>query len=98
MFRNRHHHRRIRGLILGLALLLGQWMSVAHGLDHPVTGDRLCTICLHAQGLDTGAVPLSWTGTVPVPKAAAPVLARIPSAPRALWRSPVRVRGPPLEA
>ena len=42
--------------LLIIALALGQWLVLAHGLEHPALAqDQACQICLHAQGLDSGA-------------------------------------------
>ena len=43
--------------LLIIALALGQWLVMAHGLEHPALAqDHACKICLHAHGLDSGAV------------------------------------------
>lgn len=81
--------------LLVLTLLLGQWLVAAHGFQHSAaSADTLCTICVHAQGLDSGAV---------APVAALPVLAAAVEAPFitlpalraavALRNTPIR--GPP---
>lgn len=44
------------GLLL-VALFLGQWLVFAHAQQHsPLEPERVCQICLHAQGLDSGAL------------------------------------------
>ncbi|HUR40946.1 MAG TPA: hypothetical protein VM240_07215 [Verrucomicrobiae bacterium] len=46
--------------LLALALLLGQWLTVAHQPDHALQpGGHACAVCVYAQGADTGALPVS---------------------------------------
>jgi hypothetical protein len=48
---------RLRNAILGVALLLGQWLTLAHAIEHPaLSPEQVCQICLHGQGLDSGAI------------------------------------------
>ena len=48
---------RLRNAILGVALLLGQWLAVAHAYEHPALApEQVCQICLHGQGHDSGAL------------------------------------------
>jgi hypothetical protein len=80
-----------------LALLLGQWLAVAHGFLHPAsaTPDVQCELCLHAQGMDSGAVSA-------LPQHAVPVASQ--EAPQQLAAAPVQsslnrnrpIRGPPI--
>lgn len=50
-------------LLLACALLLSQWLAIAHDYQHPVlAGDETCQVCLHGPGFQGGP-------------AAAPVLA-----------------------
>jgi hypothetical protein len=60
----------VRKSLLIIALALSQWLVVGHALQHPaLVQDQACQICLHAQGLDSGAV-------APMP---APALSFLPS-------------------
>lgn len=49
--------------LIVLALVMGQWLSFWHAFQHPALGaaDQLCQICVHAQGLDSGAITPSPT-------------------------------------
>ena len=49
---------RLQTAALLLALVLGQWLTVAHAFLHPVTAgpDTHCEFCLHGPGLDSGTV------------------------------------------
>jgi hypothetical protein len=48
--------RRIPTLLLGLALLLTQWLSFAHALEHPaLSADKTCSICALGINIDGGA-------------------------------------------
>lgn len=88
-----------RLLLLTLALLLGQWLVLAHGFEHPaVQADAVCQICAHAQGLDSGALAPSAFGLPPsLPVEAA--LALRPTWPRiAPPRLAHSIRGPPAPA
>src|SRR3569623_239135 len=43
-----------------IALALSQWLVAAHALQHSALAqEQVCQICLHAQGLDSGAVSLT---------------------------------------
>ncbi len=59
-----------------LALLLGQLLTVAHGFEHRALSTEVsCQLCLHAQGLDSGAtapsaVAVPFTAAVETPLAA----------------------------
>jgi len=49
-----------RKALLILALALSQWLVAAHALQHAgLAQEQVCQICLHAQGLDSGAVSLA---------------------------------------
>lgn len=87
-----------RFLLLALALLLGQWLALAHGFEHSaLQADPYCQICAHAQGLDGGA--LAPTLKLPTQQA---VLETPPSflvAPPSLApRGAHPIRGPPSPA
>ena len=52
--RVRAHH----SLLLALALLVGQWLVLAHELQHPALGGDLdCQLCAHVHNLASGAPP-----------------------------------------
>ena len=43
-------------LVLVLALLLGQWLTFAHGLEHPALSVHAdCGACVHVHHLGSGA-------------------------------------------
>lgn len=84
-----------RLLLLVAALVLGQWLALAHTFEHPALQvDTACQICAHAQGLDGGALAPSLhlpsqfaVGEAPPPATASAVLpAR---------DAHQRIRGPP---
>lgn len=68
--------RSIHLLSFALVLLLGQLLTVAHGFEHPaLSTEASCQLCLHAQGLDSGATApaapaLSHLASVEAPQAA----------------------------
>ncbi|WP_162932513.1 hypothetical protein [Solimonas sp. K1W22B-7] len=83
-------------ILLALALLLGQWLSFAHQLQHPaLNGDVDCEFCVHAQNLASGA---------PAAGSAAPQFAATQEAPGVLAvavaasrpAALIRIRGPPM--
>ena len=79
-----------------LALLLGQWLAVAHGFLHPATAapDVQCELCLHAQGMDSGAVAALPQQAVPQSTQEAPLVALLaPVLTPASRHCPIR--GPP---
>lgn len=48
--------RRLPQFLLLFALLLTQWLSVAHAFEHPaLSSDQNCAICLFDAGLDSAA-------------------------------------------
>lgn len=52
MLRPLRHH----AWLLALALMLGQWLVFAHGLQHSaLADDPACSLCVHAQQLGSGA-------------------------------------------
>lgn len=85
-------------LLLTLALVLGQWLVLAHAFEHPALAkDAACQICIHAQGLDGAALSVApaaatLTATVEVP--AAPPY----RAPSYAALSSYDIRGPPAAA
>lgn len=53
-----------KALALALALIMGQWLSLVHGLQHPATlADADCTVCIHISQLGSGAP--SFANTAP---------------------------------
>ncbi len=47
---------RLPSLALGLALLLTQWLTFAHALEHPaLRTDKACAVCIVGIHLDSGA-------------------------------------------
>lgn len=90
------HLRVIRKSLLIMALALGQWLVLAHALQHPALAqDQACQLCLHAPALDGGAVPPpppALTALPPPPNETTALVARRPL-PAAGCRHPIR--GPP---
>lgn len=80
-----------------LALLLGQWLAVAHGFLHPATAapDVQCELCLHAQGMDSGALAVHAPALPPAAAHEAPLVAlTAPLVSRVTRHCPIR--GPPI--
>lgn len=81
--------------LLILTLLVGQWFLVAHTHSHPALDlDQVCEVCVHAAGLDSGALAgkpaaLSLSATQEAPSSAIQWVA-IPSS----IQLP-NIRGPP---
>ncbi|ULQ46834.1 hypothetical protein JN531_000795 [Flagellatimonas centrodinii] len=54
--------------LLALVLVLGQWLTAAHNLQHAAIDDDgnepFCALCLHAHKLDHAAAPTVTTLTV----------------------------------
>lgn len=47
---------RLRSLLLLLALLAGQWLTLAHGFEHSaLQADVECTLCVQARAIGAGA-------------------------------------------
>lgn len=84
-----------RKAVLIIALALSQWLVAAHALQHAsLAQEQVCQICLHAQGLDSGAVALTLP-TLSLPQQIEQI-ADLPLAP--LLRVAVTsypIRGPP---
>jgi hypothetical protein len=58
------HH----SLIFALVLLLGQWLSFAHELQHPsLDSDIDCQLRVHAQNLASGVAPAAAAPFVAAP-------------------------------
>ena len=87
----------IRRLLFVAALALSQWLVAAHAWSHPALAlDPTCQICLHAPGIDAGAV----AGKPPVFAAAAcheTPSAAAPADAAAAATLPTRIRGPPQQ-
>ena len=77
-------------------LLAGQWLVVAHSQQHATltASDNACQMCLHAQGLDSGAAP-TVAAVLAVVTDAAPLA---PPAVAILFAAPRYhpIRAPPL--
>jgi hypothetical protein len=84
-----------RKALVILALALSQWLVAAHVLQHSALAqEQVCQICLHAQGLDSGAVSLALP-TISLPQQIEQI-ADLPTAPAlqvAVTSYPIR--GPP---
>ena len=90
--------RPLRIWVLLAAVLMGQWLTVAHASQHPAlepVADALCVYC--TSGIGSGALPS--LPSVQPPSAGA----EAPCAP--LWvmadaqsKQPPRNRGPPLHS
>ena len=82
--------------LLIIALALGQWLVIAHGLEHPaLTQDQACQICLHAQGLDSGAAPITLPNLVLPQQHESPFETPAVSVQRVVATA-YPIRGPPL--
>ena len=85
----------LRNAILGVALLLGQWLTVAHAVEHPaLSTETVCQICLHGQ-LDSGALAprlAALPAFVAVPFEAPVAVAAVPHRSPSLYRA----RAPPV--
>ncbi|HSW13411.1 MAG TPA: hypothetical protein VLI06_11265 [Solimonas sp.] len=89
--RSRFRH----SLILALVLLLGQWLSFAHEIQHPaLDSDVDCQLCVHAQNLASGAAPTASGLPVLAATTEAPLSLAAP-APKARAAAQTRIRGPP---
>jgi len=88
--------RRLPSLLLGLALLLTQWLSFAHALEHPaLSQDKACSVCILGLNIDGGAPLPASPGLIlgaaheaPAELAVASLVSATPPATRA--------RAPPL--
>lgn len=90
---SRRSHRRLA--LFGLVLLIGQLLQVAHAYEHPALSVHpVCQVCLHGQGLDSGALAPGAMSLlefgVPAPSASA-----LPTAVHTRPASDHRSRGPP---
>lgn len=87
--------RRLHPLLLAFALLLTQWLSFAHALEHPALAqDKACAVCAIGINLDGGAPLPASPAVAAAPAHEAPLAVAavtLVTAPRALPRA----RGPP---
>lgn len=82
-------------LLLILTLVVGQWLAVAHAHGHAsLAVDQVCQICLHAPGIDTGALAGKPPALPAAPRAEAPAPVRSQAAAHIVSRY-TRIRGPP---
>ncbi len=82
--------------LLVIALVLSQWLVVGHTLQHSALAqDQVCQICLHAQGLDSGAAPLALPTLVLPQQEECPAIALSTPVLRVVI-STHPIRGPPL--
>jgi len=89
-------NRSRQSLILALALLVGQWLVLAHGWEHPaLTPDVDCQIHLHAPNLLSGA-PAAGGIVLQLPAIRlAPALPAVAATDSRVAAQP-RIRGPPF--
>ncbi|MGB1561179.1 MAG: hypothetical protein ACPHN2_06725 [Sinimarinibacterium flocculans] len=82
-------------LLLILTLVFGQWLAVAHAHEHAALSvDQVCQICLHAPGIDTGALGGKPAFLPAAPSSEAPGYLPPPATARTHHRL-TRIRGPP---
>lgn len=88
---NRFHH-----LSFALALLLGQLLTFAHGFEHrALAPEATCQLCVHAQGLDSGATSPAMAAAWFVASCEAPQAMALRRVPAPLARHH-RARAPPV--
>lgn len=87
-----------RKTLLIMALALSQWLVMAHALQHSALApDQACQICLHAPGVDTGAIaPLTPTLALSPGRSVAP--APLLPARRQIASAYYPIRAPPVPA
>jgi len=82
-------------LLLTLALFMGQWLQAVHDVTHPaLTSDVHCQICMHAPGIDGGAIA-SRPIALALPATHEAPVAREAVVPQNLRRTAPHNRGPP---
>ncbi|TJY65111.1 hypothetical protein E4T66_02485 [Sinimarinibacterium sp. CAU 1509] len=82
-------------LLLTLALFMGQWLQAVHDVTHPTLAtDVHCQICMHAPGIDGGAVGSRPVALAPPATHEAPVAGEF-VLPQNLRRTTPHNRGPP---
>nr|ALV86632.1 hypothetical protein [uncultured bacterium 50] len=88
---------RLRLALFGLALLFGQLLQVAHAYEHKALSVHpVCQVCIHGQGLDSGALAPSALALPTEFGAQAAIEQALPSAVSTLRASAHRSRGPPV--
>lgn len=91
---SRRPHFRLA--LLGFVLLIGQLLQVAHAYEHKALSVHpVCQVCIHGQGLDSGALAPSALA-LPEFGAVAPVAQALPAAVSTRPASAHRSRGPPV--
>lgn len=88
-----------RLFLFALVLILGQWLTLAHAVEHPALasgGESTCELCLHAHQLG-GALPATSPALVIVSghESFAPPT---PRAAHAVAAAHYPIRGPPLHS
>ncbi|HEY0974791.1 MAG TPA: hypothetical protein VGE57_09885 [Solimonas sp.] len=85
-----------RKLLLAAALILGQWLLVAHAFEHPVSANDLtCQLCHVGHRTDAAPPPAIVQVVHAQATYEAPTLAATP-APRVAPLTRYPIRGPPL--
>ncbi|MFA5939074.1 MAG: hypothetical protein WC809_06935 [Sinimarinibacterium sp.] len=85
----------IKNVALILALVISQWLVFAHAVSHPALAlDPNCQVCVHAPGLDTGALA-STPAALPQPAAVESPQRAVACITAAAPRNHTRIRGPP---
>ncbi|MDP9140009.1 MAG: hypothetical protein M3O62_04360 [Pseudomonadota bacterium] len=86
-----------RQWLLILALLVGQWLMVAHTHSHPaIELEQACEICVHASGVASGALAGKPAALPLAPKSEAPLIAVTPVL-QTVAVAQARIRGPPAQ-
>lgn len=84
-----------RRLLFVLALVFSQWLVVAHAAAHPALAvDLHCQICLHAPGIDGGALASKPVALLPCASTEVPASPATGDIRAATYRD-TRIRGPP---
>jgi hypothetical protein len=84
--------------LLILALLVGQWLLVAHTHSHPaIELDQVCEICVHAGSIGSGALAAKPAALPLAPKTEAPFTAVTPVT-QTVVLALARIRGPPAQS
>lgn len=89
--------RPYKFLVLAMALLLGQWLVLAHGLQHhELAGDPDCSVCEHIHHLGSAAPAvvsaLPDSNHLSYETPAAPVVTTVATTPLRRYL----IRGPPV--
>jgi hypothetical protein len=84
-----------RKLILAAALILGQWLMVAHAFEHPaISGELACDLCHHGHRLDFDVLPATAAAVAVPARHEPPAVAALP-APRSAVLARYSIRDPP---